>query len=288
MFILNLRGPADGLEGPRLDSLVLPIANQEVRENNNNNRHEQRDSVGVLRRILSWVLPSADLFLPPVFRDGLRFVNDSNISDKKKCLARDLFYGNEEARLAYISGMYSQGVADELRNMQDLRERQQLEAVLIIGAVDPNPTGPLGQLLSILPGLTFSPAIAAALCKVTTLKALAEYLLQVAARRGDSGPTLEYNSNINRASGSVPPLALNTKSGGLISTLVGDASGVVEDALATVDRVHREVRHRLTVEAQIAELRVRISDSTNPTERNALRRQLDDLIAGNPNQIATA
>ncbi len=302
MFIFILDPTRTGGVGP-LEISPLP---SNGRRGNNPNPNPQFDSNGVLQEIPGSGKPSADEHLPPIFRHGVRLALASNHENRE--LVAGLFFADEEARLAYISQVYSLEVRQGLEEMEDLQRCQELETVLMIGSIDPNPNGPLGQLLSIVGGLRFPESVSIVLGKIAVLNDLAQYLLRVAAEHGDSGPALEYAAQANRASGStLPPapngtslqetiLVTNGQTTELISiqddnlrianTPVGSTNSVVEHAVAKAEKVNKGRQDGLTVEARIAELETQIANSTNPIEQSNFRRLLADLAIGN--HIATA
>ena len=286
MFILNLTPASDRPDRPRIDPFIPYLPNQGRRENNNTS--SEVDSTGEHEEVSRLGRQPADENLPSIFRQAIALFQDS---PEQQGLISGLFFGPRERLFDYISEQYSPEVAGSLREMEDLNRQNEIAAVLVIGSVAPDPYGPLGQLLSIVGGLRFPEAIAIALGNIAILNDLAQYLLKAAAKRGDSGPALEYASAANR-DGSIPP-SPNNENGdedgnltGTANTPIGNASGVVASALAIADEANRGRRHELTISAQIAELETQIANSTNPIEQSNLRRRLADLSAGN--HIATA
>ena len=235
MFILILDPARTGGTGP-LEITPLP---SNGRRENNSSPNPQCDSNGVLQESPDLGMRSADEHLPPIFRQAIALFQDSS---EQQTFISGLFFGSQERRLAYIARSFSPEVAREVSEMKDLKRQQELEAVLTVGSIDPNPNGPLGQLLSMLGGLKFPESISAALGQISQLNQLAQYLLQVAARNGDKGPLTEYAKVIDGAAGSLSIPAVSRSDNNIslneptfVATSI-NSNDVVGNAIATADQ----------------------------------------------------
>ena len=282
-------------------NLALPVVfNEENRQQRRDNVEQQSSTDGWKKRqtIPGLFLPPADESLPLVFRQALQLVLRSNrISEENKTLVSKLLFGDEPIRLQYIASVYSSEIVDELKQMEDLKRQNELEAVMVVGSVDPNPNGPLGQLLSMLGGLKFPESISIALGKISSLKELARYLAQTAARQGRKDQALGYADALRQSPGSVSISGTdsdeisfeevtsisNNEIDGLISFQDEDDNGFVRDTLDIADqrigksnKKKKNTQELITLNETISgtqnsDLRVRLEN-----RRTDLRENLDD------------
>ena len=226
------------------------------------------DRWGVLPLIPGLTLISADLLLPSIFRKTVHLVQASDhISEENKNLVTRLLFGDEQTRLRYIAQVYSPEIAKSLEEMKDSKKRQELEVVMIVGSIDPNPNGPLGELLSMVGSLKFPESITIALGKISILNELAQHLLQVAARHGNKEQALSYAAALRQSS--------NSASTSISNEL--DGNSVVNEASARADRVNNGRTRTVHIQEELNELNQRIPNIQNPNLRAHLENKRIDL-----------
>ena len=222
---------------------------QQKTEQEQQANHSKDNFLGKLTNvpILGKILP--DLLLSEIFRKSIALFQDS---PEKQKIVSGLFFGSSERRLAFISKYLSPEIANELRVMKDLKKRQEIEAVMIVGIVDPDPKGPLSNLLGMLGGLQFPESISIALGKIASLNDLAQHLLQIAAKEGKRDEAKAYEAAIGKVGSDSKNLSSSIREALIYS------AGKIKDALTKADEVNK--KKELTKQAENIEQQIPNAD----------------------------
>lgn len=287
MFILDITAPDGRAQRPALvaEPAALPLNNGQNR--NGNNQAPRFDSAGgTVNHVPGLGIEPADTRLSPIFRRVLQLFEGHPRQEEISAL----LFGSNERRVAFIVNNLPE-LACCLSEDEDDEAQQEIQAVAMVGIVDPNPNGPLRTLLGMVGSLNNPEAMALALAKISDLNQLAQFVAQQEARRGNAGQAREYAAAVNGA-GSLSIPAASTIGGdfsisGLtfvslapnnqVAVVLTGTNSVVNETIGTANRVVARRERDAQLQARRNQVLDGIGATSDPTRIARLRHELGEI-----------